>query len=76
MNGGEHDNLPSLVFDSLDGETPPRAEFVRQVIRAVLERKYGHLCPPAYVEMVVASVTDDPVRLRDFKYVKKVAISS
>lgn len=72
INGGEHDNLPSLVFDSLDGETPPQAEFVRQVIRAVLERKYGHLCPPAYVEKVVASVKDDPVRLRDFKYVKKV----
>ena len=71
IDGGTTDNLPHLVYDSLDGETPPRADFVRQVIRAVLERKYRHLCPPAYVEKVVASVEDDPVRLREFRYVKK-----
>ena len=72
INSGTTDNLPHLVYDSLDGERPPQAEFVRQVIRAVLERKYGHLCPPEYVEKVVASVTDDPVRLRDYRYIKKV----
>lgn len=71
INGGTTDNLPHLVYDGLDGETLPKAEFVRRVIRAVLERKYGHLCPPAYVERVVASVTDDPVRLRNFRYIKK-----
>ncbi len=71
---GDPDNLPHLVYDSLDGETPPRAGYVREVIRAVLERKYGHLCPPEHVELVVASVTDDPVRLREYRYVKKTPL--
>src|SRR5688500_15590194 len=43
INGEGRENLPHLVYDGLDGGAPPRAEFVRQVIRAVLERKYGHL---------------------------------
>jgi acetoin utilization deacetylase AcuC-like enzyme/GNAT superfamily N-acetyltransferase len=71
LPGGTTDNLPHLVYDSLDGETPPRADYVRAVIRAVLERKYGHLCPPEYVERVVSSVVDDPVRLREYRYIRK-----
>ena len=37
---------------------------------AILQRKYAHLCPAEYVEMVVRSFRDDPVRLREPRYVK------
>ena len=40
---------------------------------AILERKYAHLCPRSYIEMVVDSFADDPVRLRDFRYVRSEA---
>jgi acetoin utilization deacetylase AcuC-like enzyme/GNAT superfamily N-acetyltransferase len=63
--------MPLLVFDGLGSEEPPRRAHVRKVVRAVLERKYSHLCPPEYVEAVVGSVKDDPVRLRGVRYLKK-----
>ncbi|MEX2173360.1 MAG: histone deacetylase family protein [Pirellulaceae bacterium] len=64
------DNLPHLVYDPLDrGESLPAA-FARQVVRAVLERKYSHLVGPDYVERVVDSIRDDPVRIRPVRYAK------
>ena len=54
---------PYLVVDALGRPHLSRAN-ARRMVRAVLERKYKHLCPPSYVEMVVRSFTDDPVRLR------------
>jgi acetoin utilization deacetylase AcuC-like enzyme/GNAT superfamily N-acetyltransferase len=65
--------MPHLVYDSLDRERPLRRAFVRKVVRAILERKYAELCPPAYVEKVVASIQEDPVALRPFRYVKPEA---
>ncbi|NLX96256.1 MAG: histone deacetylase family protein [Rhodopirellula sp.] len=64
--------LPYLMFDGLDRGAPLRREFARKVVRTILERKYGYLCPPEYVEKVVQSFRDDPVRLREPKYTKKV----
>ncbi|MBN2331680.1 MAG: GNAT family N-acetyltransferase [Deltaproteobacteria bacterium] len=62
--------MPHLVYDGLDGGKQPGRTFARKVVRAVLERKYADLCPPEYVEKVVASFRDDPVELRPFTYVK------
>jgi acetoin utilization deacetylase AcuC-like enzyme len=59
---------PYLVVDDLGRGRAPTRTAVRAAVRAVLDRKYGHLCPPEYVARVVASFTDDPVRLRPFKY--------
>ena len=59
--------MPYLVVDPLGGP-PPSRRFVRQVVRAILERRYHGLCPPEYVERVVASFRDDPVRVRDPRY--------
>jgi acetoin utilization deacetylase AcuC-like enzyme/GNAT superfamily N-acetyltransferase len=71
--GSSSDCPPYLVYDGLDRDRPLRAEFARQVARAVLERKYGELCPPEYVQQVVDSFRDDPVRLREFRYLKRPA---
>jgi acetoin utilization deacetylase AcuC-like enzyme/GNAT superfamily N-acetyltransferase len=68
------DNPPYLVFDDLGlGEGLPR-DTAREIVRAILERKYKGVCPPDYVEMVVDSFRDDPVKLREPKYVKKAPI--
>jgi acetoin utilization deacetylase AcuC-like enzyme/ribosomal protein S18 acetylase RimI-like enzyme len=62
---------PYLVFDGLGrSELPPR-DAVRAIVRAILERKYGHICSPEYVSMVVQSIEDDPVRLRAPCYVRR-----
>ena len=68
--------MPYLVFDGLDRQRPLGRAYCRKVVRAILERKYADLCPPAYVDRVVASFKDDPVRIRDFQYVKPEAIKT
>ena len=58
-------DMPHLVFDDLDRGLPLRRDDARRVVRAILERKYAALCPPEYVDRVVASFRDDPIRLRE-----------
>ena len=60
--------MPHLVCDILGEPGALRRAHVKQVIRAVLERKYAYLCPPEYVEAVVHSVRADPVELRPMRY--------
>lgn len=62
------DNPPYLVMDPLDGEPGTGATELRRIVKAILERKYHGLCDAAYVEMVVESIQDNPVRLRPFVY--------
>lgn len=62
--------MPYLVYDDLDQHQPLRRDYLRKVVRAILERKYHYLCPPEYVELVVNSITDDPVPLRPMRYVR------
>jgi acetoin utilization deacetylase AcuC-like enzyme/GNAT superfamily N-acetyltransferase len=62
--------MPYLVYDGLEMQKPLRKAFLKKVVRAILERKYADLCPPEYVESVLDSIKDDPVKLRDFRYVK------
>ncbi len=62
--------LPYLMYDGLESDRPLRRDFARRVVRAILERKYGHICPAKYVDEVVASFRDDPLRLRDLRYVQ------
>ncbi len=65
------DNPPYLVYDDLGQEIELPRDTAREIVRAILERKYRGVCPPEYVEKVVESFTDDPVQLRQPKYVKK-----
>ena len=59
---------PYLVLDPLGASDLPSRDTARKVVRAILERKYD--CPPDYVRMVLESITDDPIRLREPRYVK------
>ena len=66
--GGEC--APYLVYDDLGHGTPLPREVARRIVRAILARRYRNPYPPGYVEMVVGSFQDDPVRLRAFRYAK------
>jgi len=61
---------PMLVFDPLGLGVVLRRERAREVARAIMERKYRGVCPPEYVEAVVASFVDDPVRIREPRYAR------
>jgi len=37
----------------------------RKIVRAILERTYGEVCPKDYIEMIVQSIQDDPVQIRE-----------
>jgi acetoin utilization deacetylase AcuC-like enzyme/GNAT superfamily N-acetyltransferase len=68
--------MPYLVYDALGSGTPLRKDFARKVVRAVLERKYAAYCPADYVEKVVASFREDPIRLREYRYVKPQTVAA
>lgn len=55
---------PYLVFDGLGQNRPLPATAARQIVRTILESRYGHLCSTSYIDTVVASFVDDPLRLR------------
>lgn len=67
LSPGQKD-MPHLVFDDLGSGEPLSRDRARRTVRAILERKYAHLCPPGYIETVVKSIVDDPVRLREPRY--------
>ncbi|HEY5597263.1 MAG TPA: acetylpolyamine amidohydrolase, partial [Kiloniellales bacterium] len=64
-------NPPYLVFDGLGRPEMPSRANARAIVRAILERIYGDVCPPGYIDMVVASIQDDPIQLRPPKYIRK-----
>ncbi|MEO8495962.1 MAG: histone deacetylase family protein, partial [Planctomycetota bacterium] len=68
--GCDTDNVPHLVFDDLDTGKPLTAAFAREVVKVILEQKYSDLCTPEYIRTVLASFRDDPVRIREPRYVK------
>jgi acetoin utilization deacetylase AcuC-like enzyme/GNAT superfamily N-acetyltransferase len=61
---------PYLMYDHLGTHASLRRSKAKQIVRAILERQYGDLCTPEYVQMVVSSFRDDPVRLRPYRYLK------
>jgi hypothetical protein len=68
------DNVPYLCYDNLgQGVELPR-DTARAIVRAILERKYGKLVSQAYIEMVIESFNDYPVKLREFRYIKKAPV--
>ena len=59
---------PFLLFDSLGRVRPLGRRECRAAVRLILERKYGQVVSPEYIEMVVRSIRDDPVRFREPRY--------
>lgn len=69
-------DAPLLVFDDLGSGRPLGREQAKRIVRAILERRYGALCPPAYIENVVASFQDDPVQLRKPRRARATAVEA
>ena len=63
----ENDCPPYLVFDGLDRSGPLSRRNARKTVRAILTRKYGEVVGDEYIDMVVSSFKDDPVRLRPLR---------
>ncbi len=53
VNPGDTDP-PYLVIDTL-GQALPDGKFMRKAVRAILERKYGDMCDPDYINKIVKS---------------------
>lgn len=68
--------MPYLMFDGLDRTARLGRDFLRAVVRVILERKYAGYVPAEYVEKVVGSVSRDPVQLREFRYLKPAAVAA
>ncbi len=62
---------PYLVYDGLGNENSLSSRVAKKTVRAILERKYGDYCPPEYVNLVVNSFRDNPVKLRSSRYLKR-----
>jgi acetoin utilization deacetylase AcuC-like enzyme len=68
---------PYLVFDNLGQKDLPLGKAqARKIARAILERKYGSVAPPGYIDAVVKSFRDDPVKLREPRYVAEAPAAS
>jgi acetoin utilization deacetylase AcuC-like enzyme/GNAT superfamily N-acetyltransferase len=61
---------PYLVFDGLGKNEAIPNKTARNIVRAILNRKYGDYCHADYVEKVVKSIKDEFVVLREAKYIK------
>ncbi|MBE0534145.1 MAG: histone deacetylase family protein [Phycisphaerae bacterium] len=61
---------PYLLFDGLGRKEPLKRSECRAAMRLILQRKYSHLVGPEYIEHVVESVIDNPVKLREPRYTK------
>jgi acetoin utilization deacetylase AcuC-like enzyme/GNAT superfamily N-acetyltransferase len=59
---------PYLLFDPLDRTQLLGRRECRSAVRLILQRKYGHVVTEEYIEMVVHSIKDDPVRFREPRY--------
>ncbi len=67
----DDDCPPYLVFDDLGNDIRLSSVDAKKIIRAILERKYPTYCPEDYIKMILASIQDDPIKLREFKYIVK-----
>jgi acetoin utilization deacetylase AcuC-like enzyme len=54
---------PYLVFDGLGVTKHLARDYARHVVQAILTRKYGDRCSRDYIDLVVNSFAEDPVRL-------------
>jgi len=67
----DDDCPPYLLFDDLGKNIQLSSSEGKKIIRTILERKYPDFCPEDYIKMVIASIKDNPIKLREFKYAVK-----
>ncbi|HXK64702.1 MAG TPA: acetylpolyamine amidohydrolase [Spirochaetota bacterium] len=65
----DDDCPPYLVFDGLGNYDSIPNKLARNIIQAILERKYNDYCDEKYITRVIESIKDDPVQLRPFRYI-------
>ena len=65
---------PYLVFDGLGRRDTVSAREARAIVKAILERKYGDYSGAEYNNMVINSITDDPVIIRPPRYARRKAL--
>ncbi len=59
---------PYLAIDTLGREGLPAVKDLQAAVRAILERKYAAICPPGYIDKVVASIQEGRVSHRAPRY--------
>ncbi|MDH5299683.1 MAG: histone deacetylase family protein, partial [Desulfobulbaceae bacterium] len=64
-------DLYFLMYDPLGSHAPLPLETTRNVVRAILERKYGDLFDRKHIEAIATSFTDDPAVLRPPQYLRR-----
>lgn len=62
---------PYLVFDGLGRDEPLTRKNAREIVRAILERKYGDYSDATYNDKVINSFSDDPVLIRPPRYSRR-----
>lgn len=67
----EDDCPPYLVFDDLGNDIRLSSAQAKKIVRTILERKYPTYCPENYIQTVTKSIVDNPIKLREFKYIIK-----
>lgn len=75
VNPGDTD-LYYLVFDDLGQGVELADTQARKIVRAILERKYGDIIHKKQITEVVESFRDNPVELREPRYLKRKQASS
>lgn len=73
---GEDNNLFFLVYDDLGQGVGVSRTLMRKVVRAILERKYGDVCSEEYIRTVANSFQDDPIKLREPRYIKRKTVAA
>lgn len=66
---------PHLLYDNLGRPEPLKRSRCRAAIRTILTKKYANLVSQDYIENVVESVIDDPVKIREPRYIKDASVS-
>ncbi len=61
---------PYLMLDPLGKDVAIERDHARQIVRAILERRYGDRVPPGYTDRVVESFRDEQLTLREPRYLK------
>jgi GNAT superfamily N-acetyltransferase len=64
-------NSTLLVYDPLDKPGFISIRTIQKIVRQILKKKYSDICPQEYIDRVVSSFQDDPVKVREPKYVIK-----